>query len=61
VEVDAGIKAGNQVIRTPQISLVDGSKVQVYRGRCTRRIILPVTMKMESSPECSGPTARENY
>jgi len=28
VEVDAGIKAGNQVIRTPQISLVDGSKVQ---------------------------------
>ena len=29
VEVDSGIKAGDQVILNPPVTLVDGSKVQV--------------------------------
>jgi hypothetical protein len=29
VEVDSGIKAGDQVILNPPVTLVDGSKVQI--------------------------------
>src|ERR1700746_947895 len=31
-----------------------------HRGRCTRRIILRVTMKWRVHHECSGPTAYEH-
>jgi hypothetical protein len=32
VEVDTGIKAGDQVILNPPVDLADGSKVQVRNG-----------------------------
>jgi hypothetical protein len=52
------LKAGFQVIRTPPVSLVDGSKVQIRTEAAADNP--PVTMKWRANHECSGPTACEN-
>ena len=58
VEVGAGVKAGDQVILNPPVTLTDGSKVLVEDRKAQPRPATQVEPRPGTTPAPTGPAAQ---